>query len=879
MRCLIAIIFILFSGFLLAQREAANWYFGQYAGLDFNSGTPIPLTDGQINTVEGCEAFSDGDGNLLFYTEGKSVWNRFHNLMPNGIELGGSFSTTQSALVVPNPVRNNIYYIFTPDDALAYRLGTSNGFNYSVVNMLLDNGRGDIVEKNTTLLAQCSEKVSAVRNATDNYYWVVTHYRNQFYSYRVDANGVSTSPVISTIGPLISNSENIRGSLKISPDGTKLAIAHTIVEPEFEGSLYLFDFNVDTGVVSNATLVSDERVYYGVEFSSNSSKLYASGVSLTTVDGEKITDEIEIVQYDLESMSIPASEYQVAHFNRRINDGFVAGALQIAIDKKIYHSIPNERLSVIRTPNLQGLDSDFRRFGVDLGGRAASYGLPPFIQSFFETIVTIENFCEGDTTQFTTDSTGAITSIHWNFGDPLSGSANFSTDLNPTHVFTAHGTYTVTIEVEYSNGTSRTFLEFVEIAEIPNVVQSVSLVQCDVDGNDDGITQFNLNEAIVLFNNGNEDITANFFTTLQDAQNNENVIDPIGFQNNFNGEILYARAFENSECFQIVEVALIVRPLTDLGFYRELQICDGTVALLAAEVNMQEVYDQLFVDFGDDLSLYATEDHALLELEELELENRIFGPFDPLQAYFRVENQNDCAAIGFVTLDVEQKPEYEEVVKVVSCNGEAVLTGLDGFDTYLWPDGSTDQEYTVQTTGTFDLIFGNGDCSYLQSFEVVDEAPFEVEEIIVEDFTQRNSVTIITQIPDTIENVQFSLDNGLTFQDSNTFSNLLPGVYDLVVSDGCTEIMETILVGGVLPFFTPNSDGINDRWTLMNPEFFPDVVISVFDRYGKLMKTFRHDDLGWDGTFDRRQMPSDDYWYKLQLGEGRIITGHFALKR
>ncbi|MAU26168.1 MAG: hypothetical protein CMH48_12950 [Muricauda sp.] len=874
------IIIILVSANLSAQREAANWYFGQNAGLDFNSGTPVPLLDGQINTVEGCEAFSDANGNLLFYTDGKTVWNRSHQVMPSGTELGGSFSTTQSALVVPNPIDKNIYYVFTPDDALSKNFGqTTNGFNYSVVDMAKDNGRGDVIDKNITLLAQCSEKVSAVRNASGDYYWVVTHFRNQFYAYRVDGSGVSENPVVSTTGPWIGDFENIRGSLKISPDGTKLAVAHTIVEPEYAGSFYLFDFEVDTGVVSNAQLISSERLYYGVEFSSNSSKLYASGMGITTLDGEKVVDKVEIVQYDLDAPNIAASEYLVFRFNKAINS-FVAGALQIGIDKKIYHAIPGDRLSVIRTPNLKGLDSDFRQFYIDMGGRGATYGLPPFIQSFFETIVTIENFCEGDTTQFTTESNGTIASISWDFGDPLSGASNYSNDLNPTHVFSGFGVYTVTITVEYTNGNTRAFLEYVEIAEVPDVIQNVQLVQCDIDGNEDGISLFNLNEAIPLFNNGNADITANFFGTLQDALNNENILAPIGYQNSVDGEVVFARAFENSECFEIVEVELSAQPLTDLEFYKDIDLCDGTVGILATIVNMQEVQDQLYIDFAqDDIGLYLTEDNALLEVEKLPLEERTFGPFDPLLVYFRVEQGNDCAFIGHVTLNVHEKPVFDELVEVIACNGEAVLRGMDGFENYLWPDGSTQQVYSVQGTGNVDLIFGNDSCSYLQTFSVIDEAPFTISKIIINDFRPSNEVIIETELPDNMDGVRFSMDGGLSFQESNTFSRLLPGVYDLVVSDGCTEIKKTILVGGVTSFFTPNNDGINDRWALANPEFFPGAEISIFDRYGKLLSIIRNDGPGWDGTFNRREMPSDDYWYRLRLAEGRVVTGHFTLKR
>ena len=69
-----------------AQREAAIWYFGQYSGLDFNSGTPVPLT-GSLNTIEGCASISNVQGNLLFYTDGSTVWNANNTIMQNGTGL------------------------------------------------------------------------------------------------------------------------------------------------------------------------------------------------------------------------------------------------------------------------------------------------------------------------------------------------------------------------------------------------------------------------------------------------------------------------------------------------------------------------------------------------------------------------------------------------------------------------------------------------------------------------------------------------------------------------------------------------------------------------------------------------------------------------
>jgi len=79
------LIFLLFLSLnMFAQKEAAIWYFGDGAGLDFNNGSPVALTDGQLSTIEGCSTISDANGSLLFYTDGITIWNRNHDIMVNG---------------------------------------------------------------------------------------------------------------------------------------------------------------------------------------------------------------------------------------------------------------------------------------------------------------------------------------------------------------------------------------------------------------------------------------------------------------------------------------------------------------------------------------------------------------------------------------------------------------------------------------------------------------------------------------------------------------------------------------------------------------------------------------------------------------------------
>ena len=294
-RCLFLFLSFFLSFVCNAQGEASNWYFGQNAGLKFlPDGTVIPLSDGQLFTNEGCSTISDLNGNLLLYTDGKTVWDRNHVIMPNGVDLFGDPSSTQSGIIIPKPNSSTIFYIFTVDEphhenAAVYPNGFTgayadpnsqnvplgddgfnNGFNYSVVDLSVigTNGSiGDVVSKNNPLITyntdpfgdeikyKCSEKITAISDLGTNSFWVVTHFVDKFYAFKVDGTGVNTAPVITTIGSnigLAGYRRNAIGYLKASPDGNKLAVAHQqngteIGNASFStGTIELFDFNVSS---------------------------------------------------------------------------------------------------------------------------------------------------------------------------------------------------------------------------------------------------------------------------------------------------------------------------------------------------------------------------------------------------------------------------------------------------------------------------------------------------------------------------------------------------------------------------------------------------------------------------------------------------------
>ena len=170
------ILFLLFNlSLVYAQREAGIWYFGNEAGLDFNSGSPVALTNGKLITNEGCSTISDFNGNLLFYSDGTTVWSSNHSVMQNGQGLLGNASSTQSAIIVPHPGNPDHYFLFTVGTEVG---GGVSGFNYYLVDVSMNNGLGKVIQGPVDLAQgrswEWSEKVAAINGDDCTTFWVVS---------------------------------------------------------------------------------------------------------------------------------------------------------------------------------------------------------------------------------------------------------------------------------------------------------------------------------------------------------------------------------------------------------------------------------------------------------------------------------------------------------------------------------------------------------------------------------------------------------------------------------------------------------------------------------------------------------------------------------
>lgn len=452
-------IFVVFG-----QNEANNWYFGYNAGLSFSTDPPTPLTNGALVTGEGSAVISDVNGNLLFYTDGSTVWNANHVVMPNGTGLLGNSSSAQSAIIIPKPGSLTNYYIITVP------VNGTVGMRYSEVDMTLDGGLGGVLpaNKNTFMFQPSSEKVTAIKHANGVYYWVVGRGNSSdrnYYSFLIDCEGVNLTPVISS-NVSLTNGENW-GYLVGSPDGTKIASASS------SSGIEIADFDNSTGLISNNLFLGSLNYSgvtggnYGIAFSSNSTVLYASSIHSWA-----------LVQWDLTAANIPLSNTLIGYTSGSggARPNYRGGALQLAKDGKIYVAETGlSSLGVINSPNTIGTGCNFVNSQVSLGGRVCRLGLPPFMTSLFmeESEIITSNECVDDSTHFSVSGAGILDSLRWNFGDPSSPD-NESNLVNSAHVYSSPGQYTITL-IRYLDCISDTTIADITIHDYRRSTRDISL--------------------------------------------------------------------------------------------------------------------------------------------------------------------------------------------------------------------------------------------------------------------------------------------------------------------------------------------------------------------------------------------------------------------
>ena len=750
-------IIILFSGFLVfPQGEANIWYFGDGAGLDFNTDPPTALSDSPIYTLEGCATISDSSGQLLFYTDGRKVYNKFHQIMSNGEGLLGHTSSTQSAIIVPNPGNPDIYYVFT----VSANFDEQNGVNYSEVNMTLNGGNGDVTAvKNINLISGVvSEKLTAVRHANGSDYWVLCHQSDSYYAFLVTSSGVSSTPIVNNIG--INVNVGPEGYMKFSPDGTRLIALHLAYGVD------LLDFDANTGQLSNyQPLVFPEIYNYGVEFSPSGNIIYISSFELINPPYEKF---IYLRQYDLLAPDIADSATEL--YNYYINSfGEAQGALQVAPDGKIYHVYNNDAdnynyyVSVIEQPEVLGTGCNFISEAISVAPATVFLGLPQFIQSYFVAGIKAENLCLGDITLFTIDSNSTVVSVLWDFGDGTT-----STLLNPSHIYTNTGTYTVTAEID--NGSEViTKTKEITISEVPFATEPDDIFECD--NNNDGIYSFDLTQNTNAILNGQSALQfgVRYYANSMDYTNNIIISNPENYQNNtpYQTQTIVAEVYNlnNSKCKAVTnfDIRVFDSPQT-ISAIAPVHRCDddsfGTDTDGKVEFNLTE--NEVFILDGQSSFNFSVEYYTDSSFNDLISDSEAYVNTSPAETiYVKVFNpQNpDCFVTASFEIEVFSLPVVNDTIILKQCDDD----DNDGFSAFNLTEAETLLTNNNVTTDLTLTYFETSQDAFLNSNPITDIFTYTNQQVSNDQVFVRVENTnncfrvvllelavVTTQIPDTI---------------------------------------------------------------------------------------------------------------------------------
>lgn len=451
---------------MLAQKEANNWAFGQNIGLTWNTtqsltatgllGTTNATLDGlptymytSIVTQEGCFSLSDKNGNLLFYSDGKTIWNKNNVAMANGTGLTGHDSSAQSGIILPYPGSADKYI------AVAININWTNGLSCSVIDMTLDGGLGDVVsgQKNIALSGGSGgigESVTSIRHANGVDYWVVAPGRgtpSYLNAWLVTSSGVeATTPVVTQAPSGVTITQTSAcGYIKFTADGKHFAWGGN------DATFMYGDFDNSTGQFSNLRKVAGLVNTYGLEFSPSMKYLYIGGTKVLYV-------------FDFDALLATSDPTTVTP--KYFSFGVDRNTPQLAPDGRIYMCAYQQRyLYVIDNPDEYDNLKIYQLPNTFLGTTGqCRIGLPSFAASWFNIVAKASPFvCTENSSKLSLTLSLIGVDIPdrlvWDFGD---GSATVTQSVGVTtgtvtfsqyHTYDAVGAYTIVITPYKADGT------------------------------------------------------------------------------------------------------------------------------------------------------------------------------------------------------------------------------------------------------------------------------------------------------------------------------------------------------------------------------------------------------------------------------------------
>jgi gliding motility-associated-like protein len=456
-------------------------------------------------------------------------------------------------------------------------------------------------------------------------------------------------------------------------------------------------------------------------------------------------------------------------------------------------------------------------------------------------------------------------------------------ETNPSLTINAKGTYKV--EVNFSSATCSATDE-IRLEYAPEIVLSdTRLEQCDDDN--DGISIFDLTKVDNIIKNYNPALSpVVYYEYLSDAQGNVNpILTPKAYTNKPTIPTLFARVTNAFGCANYAKIDLKIANNT-IASLNPFPTCDqDAVQDGFYEFNLNtEVSPQVLTGLaaGMVVEYYLNTTDAIAQKNPLPtIFRNTIAHEQIIQA--RIVNGSDCYGIVPIKLIVNtfDPPNFQEETIYLCKDSTIDLSVATGYSGYLWTTGATTNSIKISTSGIYSVtVTGANGCNAVKKFTVISSDIATITDAIIHDF-DGNANSVLLHYTGIGNSYEFSLD-GIYFQDNPLFTGIAPGKYFGYANDknGCgLSAPYTIYVMDYPRFFTPNNDGHNDLWEIKNLDLFPKATLSIFDRYGKLLKEINSTNPSWNGKYNGTELASDDYWFHLNFGDGKIIKGHFSLKR
>jgi gliding motility-associated-like protein len=353
-----------------------------------------------------------------------------------------------------------------------------------------------------------------------------------------------------------------------------------------------------------------------------------------------------------------------------------------------------------------------------------------------------------------------------------------------------------------------------------------------------------------------------------------------------NGSTYYATQTING-CESVNRIAVTITLTTTLNANNySKSFCDnlddGFETILLSDYNsflLPSVTNEVFTYYNSNLS-------AENQIQSDEINQNYTLTTGNHIIFVRIDSSNGCHQVVELNLTLFSNPviNLKDIIPICE-NKDITINAGNGFDSYTWSTGITNQQsilITQPSSYSLTVTKNNGSitCSSTKNFTVVNSNIASISSIETSDWTDNQNTISVFLSSSSVGNYEYSLD-GIKYQDSPIFDNLMSGFYTVYVNDknNCGEITDEVFVLMYPTFFTPNNDGFNDYWKIKLSELETGLNIKIFDRYGKFIKLLDNDDIGWDGTLNQKPLPADDYWFVITRANGKEYRNHFTLKR